>query len=158
MDPRDIEEEVRRQGNCLEKSRRILWLEPLWGVVGCQERTWRETYGLGLGTMNFRYWQDIQGKMSSRQSEIHYWRTSRKSVLKLFGGVFQTKAAENDYIRKWLHLEGRRLYIIKNLELLLYWESTGTRKTLFVVKWQVWGILGHVYGLRGKSLKGERTD
>lgn len=67
MDPRDIEEEVRKRGNCLEKSRRILWPEALGRVLECQERTWRKTDGLCSGRMNFRYWQDIQGKMSSRQ-------------------------------------------------------------------------------------------
>lgn len=68
-----------------------------------------------------------------QQTEIHYWHTSRKSMLKLLGGVFQTKAAvegQGETLRKWLHLEGSRLYIIKNLGLLLYWESSGTRQRL----------------------------
>jgi hypothetical protein len=67
------EEETHRR-NCLEKSQSAPLPEPLQGVVTCQEerRLGGKTLSLCLDTMNFRCWQDIQGKMSNRQSEMHY--------------------------------------------------------------------------------------
>lgn len=57
-------------------------------MVRCQEEKKTLRKDRWLVFRNFRCWQDTEGEMSSRQSEIHYQHTSRKSVWK-----FQTKMA-----------------------------------------------------------------